>query len=210
MKKKIILPKKKTATSSMINPNSRLVVVGFDLDYTIRCNSACEEDIPTIKNCGLFIDNPKEQRIIKGAKEKTVEFCQYLQDCREVTIATVFAATNQRGVQKRHKTLEDCIKEQKITLDLFPRLDYILFCPDDGQTCWRVTRTTVSNVTNEHLSGSYRKPRAGMLQEASSSLELNSDLCFFVGDRKSDQKAAQSLGWNFLWANDFLKGDFVS
>jgi D-glycero-D-manno-heptose 1,7-bisphosphate phosphatase len=58
--------------------------------------------------------------------------------------------------------MQACVKEQQYTLELFPELREIYFCPDfEGRKCFRVTRHNVHNHSQSKWSGQYRKPRSG-------------------------------------------------
>ncbi|MFM6404935.1 MAG: hypothetical protein ACKPGT_09860, partial [Microcystis sp.] len=42
----------------------------------------------------------------------------------------IIGITNQGGVAAGHKSLKSAIEEQRKTLEIFPLLSYIYFCPD--------------------------------------------------------------------------------
>jgi histidinol phosphatase-like enzyme len=100
----------------------------------------------------------QDQRIILGAD---IAIRAYKDDWIIVGI------TNQGGVAAGHKSMQECIKEQQYTLELFPQLREIYLCPDfEGRKCFRVTPHNVHNHSQTKWSGQYRKPRSGMLQLA--------------------------------------------
>lgn len=81
--------------------------------------------------------NPQDQQIIVGAD---IAIRAYKDDWIIVGI------TNQGGVAAGHKSMQQCIKEQQYTLELFPQLREIYFCPDfEGRKCFRVTRHNAHN-----------------------------------------------------------------
>ncbi len=66
-----------------------------------------------------------------------------------------------------YKSLESCIEEQLYTLELFPEIERIYFCPDfNGDIVWQVERKLSSSFLRTNDFDSFRKPGAGMLQKA--------------------------------------------
>lgn len=173
--------------------------VGYDLDRTLRCPNSTEE----------FINTPTDQKRIDGALEATGAFSYFLLDRFGLEKVRTVGITNQQGVRWGYKSLEDCFEEQRITLELFPILEFILLCPDGGDTCWKVDRPGQLDVTDPELAGTYRKPGTGMLKEATQGLPPLEENWWFIGDRDSDQQAAEAFGMNFVWAGDWLRGDYV-
>lgn len=112
-----------------------------------------------------------------------------------------------------HKTLDDCIQEQLYTLELFPEISSILFCPDyAGKKCWRV----YSNFGNKQalevgercndLVGTYRKPGAGMIEYLLRMYLANDrQICYMVGDRPEDKQAATKANIKFIDAEEWRK-----
>jgi hypothetical protein len=95
-----------------------------DCDGTIRK--------PITRN--LFIQHPRDQKIIKGAAEAIAHF--------HAQGYTIIGITNQGGVAMGYKSLEDAIAEQLYTLELLPQILCIYFCPDlEGKYCWLVSKT---------------------------------------------------------------------
>ncbi|MEQ8465386.1 HAD-IIIA family hydrolase [Coleofasciculus sp. E1-EBD-02] len=144
-----------------------------------------------------YFQHPQDQRIIAGAE---IAVRAYKDDWIMVGI------TNQGGVAAGHKSMEECVKEQQYTLELFPELREIYFCPDfKGTTCFRVTRDNVHNHSQTKWSGQYRKPRSGMLQLAMVRHKHTPSNSLYVGDRPEDEQAAQRAGVSFQWAEDWIK-----
>jgi D-glycero-D-manno-heptose 1,7-bisphosphate phosphatase len=97
-----------------------------------------------------YFQHPKDQSQIEGAVSA---LRAYKDDW------LIIGITNQGGVEAGYKSLQDCIKEQQYTLQLFPELKEIYFCPDfAGKKCFRVTRHNVHNHSKTKWSGQYRKP----------------------------------------------------
>jgi D-glycero-D-manno-heptose 1,7-bisphosphate phosphatase len=144
-----------------------------------------------------YFQNPQDQRIVPGAD---LAIQSYPMDWMIVGI------TNQGGVAAGHKSIQQCIQEQQYTLQLFPELQEIYFCPDfAGRKCFRVTRHNVHNHSKTKWSGQYRKPRSGMLQLAMARHHYPPQNSFYVGDRPEDEQAAQRAGVPFQWAWDWIK-----
>lgn len=142
-----------------------------------------------------YFQHPKDQRQIEGAVSA---LGAYKDDWLIVGI------TNQGGVEAGYKSLQDCIKEQQYTLQLFPELKEIYFCPDfAGKKCFRVTRHNVHNHSKTKWSGQYRKPSPGMLKLAMVRHHHTPETSLYVGDRPEDEKAALSAGIPFYPAADW-------
>jgi len=160
-------------------------IIFFDLDGTLR---------ETISG-KTFINEPHDQRAIEG----TQKALSYYQKKGFVMIGI----TNQGGVAAGHKSLQSAIEEQRITLELFPELSKIFFCPNyDGESCYQVSRDNEPLLMKTlDLMNSCRKPGAGMIELAIkgfSDLEIAD--CWMVGDRPEDQKCAEAAGVKFVWA----------
>lgn len=173
----------------------------IDLDGTLRRTQSGKP----------FINEPHDQEIIPEAFERL-----------RVCVAADWIAvgiTNQGGVHAGHKTLESCITEQRLTLSLLPELSRIVFCPDDGWTCWQVNGSEGWDKPLHYfriddlghwrvhegrykLAGSYRKPRPGMLHYAVWSVGVPTEV-HYVGDREEDAGAALAAGVPFSWALDW-------
>ncbi len=165
-----------------------------DLDGTLR----------RPKSGAKFINDPQDQEPMPGALSCLSHYHQH--GFRLIGI------TNQGGVAAGHKSLSDAVLEQQITLQLFPTLGLIYFCPDyEGLECCKVSRTDSQQI-NQSASptlafGSFRKPGPGMINLYLQSPDLPSVKltdCFMMGDRDEDLGAATAAGINFFWAESIL------
>jgi len=144
-----------------------------------------------------YFQNPKDQRIIEDAQ---IGIRAYKDDW------VIVAITNQGGVAAGHKSMQECIQEQQYTLELFPELKEIYFCPDfEGKKCFRVTSHNVYNHSQTKWSGQYRKPRSGMLQLAMVRHKHTPQNSLYMGDHSEDEQAAQRAGAPFQWAWDWIE-----
>lgn len=165
----------------------------LDLDGTIRRPKSGEE----------FISHPLDQEAIPGALPAAEFFNQ--------KGWVLIGITNQAGVEAGYKSLQECIDEQLYALELFP-LQVIYFCPDWGNTCWRVDRVKAYKVQISRQCGSFRKPAPGMILAAAwLEPEFETEgLIWMVGDRPEDEQAAKAAGINFCpaeaWRDRFLPG----
>jgi D-glycero-D-manno-heptose 1,7-bisphosphate phosphatase len=162
-------------------------IIFFDLDGTLR---------ETISG-KTFINEPHDQRAIEG----TQKALSYYQEKGFVMIGI----TNQGGVAAGHKSLQSVIEEQRITLQLFPELSEIFFCPNWGESCYQLSKGNQPLEFSAPLSGdgtaiSCRKPGHGMISVAARSLAELTD-CWMIGDRPEDQKCAEAAGVKFVWAS---------
>jgi D-glycero-D-manno-heptose 1,7-bisphosphate phosphatase len=142
-----------------------------------------------------FINDPDDQEAMAGAVEalNTVPY-----EC--------IGCTNQLGVKLEYKSFMDTVKEQQRTLELFPKLKAVLFCPDDGETCWCVLRDRFWRISDDYphtTIHSFRKPGPGMLFIAMSLAGANPEDSVMIGDRPEDEAAAQAANVQFQWADDF-------
>ena len=158
----------------------------MDLDGTIR----------TTKSGEKFITKPDDQKPLEKASHITQVYHN--------NGWNIIGITNQKGVDFGYKTLEDCMKEQVVTMSLFPQLWTILFCPDEGETMIRVCPNgKTETIQNQGSFDSFRKPGIGMIQwyrEQFASLPTQELL---VGDMESDLQCAEKAGIDFLWAKDW-------
>ncbi len=169
----------------------------LDLDGTLRQTKSGE----------TFINSPEDQQPITGA----VEAVKY---CKSIGYQCI-GITNQGGVGAGNKSLQSVIKEQLITLDLFPELAYIYFCPDrEGKQCWQVHRGShpanqIDSTWADRYIGQFRKPNAGMIEAAILNYGIRQLLdlsdSFFTGDRTEDSEAAAMANLPFFDAADFRK-----
>ena len=158
-------------------------ILFLDLDGTIR----------KPKSDNRFISDPYDQELIVGAVSKLKEMNSILK----------IGITNQGGVLAGHKTLEDCIKEQAYTMELMRlndvELDFVYFCPDEGQTCYKV-----KNEKSYKMQGRlFRKPDPGMINLALEIYGFVAASCKLIGDRPEDETAAKLAGVPFEWAKDW-------
>jgi D-glycero-D-manno-heptose 1,7-bisphosphate phosphatase len=162
-------------------------IIFFDLDGTLR---------ETISR-KTFINEPQDQKVIEG----TQKALSYYQQKGFLMIGI----TNQGGVAAGHKSMESAIEEQRITLELFPELSEIFFCPNWGESCYQLSRGNQPLEFSAPLSGdgtaiSCRKPGHGMISVAARSLAELTD-CWMIGDRPEDQQCAEAAGVKFVWAS---------
>lgn len=156
----------------------------LDLDGTVR------EPLDGHK----FIQRPRAQKIIAKA-EGAIDYF-HLQGWKIVGI------TNQAGVAAGKKSLQNCIKEQEYTLTLLPEIEEIYFCPDfEGTRCFCVARNEVKDYSHYPQSGTFRKPKAGMLNLA---IQMHQpDITLMVGDSPEDRAAAMAAGIRFQQAQSW-------
>lgn len=163
-------------------------LIFFDLDGTLRHP----------KSGAQFINDPYDQEPIEGAAQGVAYFASKGFVCVGVT--------NQGGVAAGHKSLDDATLEQKITLDLFPGLDIIYFCPTWGDRCLSLDRNGISRVYDAQSLDtelSFRKPGAGMLVLVAKFLGTDIQKSWMVGDRPEDKGAAIEAGSRFISALAF-------
>lgn len=167
----------------------------------------CDGTIREPLSGGKFIQHPRDQKIIHGADEAIKLFAK--RGWRIVAI------TNQGGVAAghKHKSLDDCIEEQLYTLQLFPDLEAIYFCPNPirpQEICYKVSRLSseVSKMLDKdgQVYGGFRKPNPGMLRLACAEYQPK-NIAFYVGDRPEDEQAALKFlslkdrcHFEFYWA----------
>lgn len=171
-------------------------ILFLDLDGTIR-----------EPKTGKWVSPWDNQKPMDGAIDAVKIYCD-----RNYRI---FGITNQGGVGAGHKTLSDCIKEQKLTIELFPELSGIFFCPDfEGNICYKLSdpnREPLEFFRSDNKS-SFRKPGYGMLELAAnlSGFSLKFDECWMVGDRDENEQCAADTGINFcpaqIWRDWFNPG----
>lgn len=116
--------------------------------------------------------------------------------------------SNQGGVIAGHKSLESTIAEMRFALRLFPSITEAYFCPDQGDTCWRISEQRAIEyssqsvyVQNLRLAGRFRKPAPGMLLLAAHIKA--SDEMLYVGDLDIDRQAAEAVGIPYLDAQEW-------
>ena len=155
-----------------------------------------------------FVNKSWNQQPIAGVPEALT---RYVADGWKPIIISnqggVSASNSQTG--KPHKSLENTILEMRFALELLPSIAEAYFCPDRGETCWRVWDKDEIEYGVDSLllwelgefSGQFRKPRGGMLRLVMA-IEV-AEQTLYVGDRPEDQGAAFSAGIEFMWAQDW-------
>ncbi len=135
----------------------------------------------------------------------------------------IFGVSNQGGIAANHKSLEDCTKEMQLTLELFPEINAIAFCPDfEGEKCWFVSKTDNPyyicrsdfphpNYPGDYLYPHFRKPGSGMIMRFIDAFGfIDADEIWMVGDREEDEGCAISANIKscpaVAWRNSFLPG----
>ena len=143
-----------------------------------------------------FVNKPWDQAALPNALE-TID--RYISEGWKPIIIS-----NQGGVIAGHKSLEDAIAEMRFALELFPSIEEAYFCPDRGDTCWRVWAEDAIeytaqdfDVANLSLAGRFRKPDPGMLLLAYH-LEAEALELLYVGDMESDRQAAEAASIPYL------------
>lgn len=160
----------------------------------LDCDGTIREPLSGAK----FISHPRDQKIIPGADKAISHY--YSKGWSIVGI------TNQGGVAAGFKSLEDAIAEQEYTLELFPEIGFIYFCPDfEGNHCWEVSKTSFASFpadfAGKEFIGKFRKPNPGMLEVAIMMARALKPECLYVGDRPEDEQAATAAGIRFQWAD---------
>lgn len=156
-----------------------------------------------------FVQNPEDQELLPGVPKAIAALVS--NNCELVV------ASNQGGVISGYKTLENTILEMQYLMRLIPEITYCMFCPDNGDTLYKVQpnsseRTPLSKAWGNDRS--FRKPEPGMLFHAIFSMGGRVDLSdptavehfLMVGDRPEDQGAAYAAGISFQWADDWRLG----
>lgn len=200
-----------TPQADSLSPYAVRRLLLIDLDGTIR---QCKSD-PT-----GFINSPQDQELILGVSDRLSEY----QDNGWIIVGV----SNQGGVAAGFKSLVDCFKEMQHTLRLAPQLSEIYFCPDAGESCWRIRPFRIGRLFTIHrrteylrslfpwMQSGFRKPECGMLSLAIDHFAgiyyqpgafrcpywncstQAFEMVWMVGDRPEDQQAALSLGVPFL------------
>jgi D-glycero-D-manno-heptose 1,7-bisphosphate phosphatase len=150
-----------------------------------------------------FVNKPWDQAILPGVAEA---LDRYVAEGWKPAIVS-----NQGGVIAGHKSLNEAIAEMRFCLELLPKIEEAYFCPDNGETCWRVwDKDSIEYrlggwiVENLNLQGQFRKPKPGMIRLA---FEIHAPTeVLFVGDRSEDEAAAAAARIPFLWAEEWARG----
>lgn len=171
----------------------------FDLDGTLR----------KTKSGKTFIDTPDDQEAIPGTQGAVKYFASLG--------FKIVGVSNQGGCAAidpntghPYKSIDNTIVEQQVTLELFPEMEKIMFCPTykHPSYCYEVTRdSTVLVQAPIDIFGneiSCRKPGHGMIIAAvRNEKEMDFDGSWMTGDRNEDQLCASGAMVNFIWANLF-------
>jgi D-glycero-D-manno-heptose 1,7-bisphosphate phosphatase len=161
-----------------------------------------------------FITSPYDQMVVPGAQEAMKNFDGWLK----------IGVSNQGGVGAGHKSLKNCILEQMITMQAFPDLQAIYFCPDfAGDRCYLVDRSEIHSVlpmankildaefqVENKYAGHYRKPRTGMIDHALDDYAQDCSSVLIVGDRREDNEVALRASIPYMPAHEWLKFRFSS
>jgi D-glycero-D-manno-heptose 1,7-bisphosphate phosphatase len=151
-----------------------------------------------------FVQSPTDQQLLLGVKERIIDL-----NARGVLLVI---ASNQGGVASRHKTLKQAAEEMKFCLSLLPAIDSAFFCPDfGGQLCYSICKkrsrlTLHDDVAYSTLRGTYRKPKAGMLNLIIDLMGESKKDAVMVGDRPEDAQAAVTAGITFVDAEAWRTG----
>ena len=127
----------------------RYKIALFDLDGTLR----------QTKSGKPFINEPFDQQPIGTNLMK-------MQALRKEGYLTA-GITNQGGVLHGHKSIQACMMEQLHSLAML-KPDLLLFCPDEGYTCFELDPYRSKDGIFRHLSAFpvFRKPQPMMLFHA--------------------------------------------
>jgi D-glycero-D-manno-heptose 1,7-bisphosphate phosphatase len=156
-----------------------------------------------------------DQRLISGVKERIADSA--------AAGNIIVVASNQGGIEKGYKRLEDAIAEFQEVMELLPEISACYFCPNfDGTQCVYVSKEGRVVAVHDHwkkydyLIGSYRKPKPGMLLLAIArelwvpvpgDKKPNKEVAHYTGDRPEDEGAAMNAGVSFRHVNDWLATD---
>jgi D-glycero-D-manno-heptose 1,7-bisphosphate phosphatase len=142
-----------------------------------------------------------DQCLIPGVKERIYS---------HVEAADILAiASNQGGISKGHKSLDEAIAEFMEVFGLLPQIKVGCFCPDyEGKILHRIgSDGTLDTLKRENFPNfsSFRKPEPGMLQYLMSLFKGMYSGVLFVGDMESDEQAAAVAEVEYLDVEDWLK-----
>lgn len=143
----------------------------------------------------------QDQRLIFGVKERILH---------HVEAGDILAiASNQGGISKGHKSLDEAIAEFLEVFQLIPPIKVACFCPDyEGQILhqlWPDGRFDTLNLENFPNFRPFRKPEAGMLEYLMFLFQERYSQVLFVGDMNSDEQAAVAAGVNYLDVKEWLQ-----
>jgi histidinol phosphatase-like enzyme len=148
-----------------------------------------------------------------GMSRKICKVLGYLDQHRQITLndGDILTFLPHADVEVSYKTIEDAIAEMGFALQL-TGIEAGFFCPDmEGAKLYLAFPDgSGGNATGYYphdFRGQYRKPGQGMLLAIQRYTGIrNLEDCLMVGDREEDQRSAQSAGFAFEWAKDFLGG----
>ena len=159
-----------------------------------------------------FKQHPQDVKVMDGADRAIAHFVRLGWH--------IIGISNQAGIAAGHKSIDATCQELEFTLDLFPDLQEIYFCPDfDGKQLFVVSKDDVLlevGFLEEQLEGTYRKPNPGMIQYVLTGIEDEGKTvseAWMIGDRpQDDEQCAINAGINFcpadVWRDKFCVGMF--
>ena len=122
-------------------------------------------------------------------------------------------ASNQQGIQWGYKSFEEVEGEMKYLLDNIPGLKLCLFCPDDGETSWAVSRFKTWRISDDYpeYTGQWRKPAPGMLDllkylypKGRAYVGDLSGLSWYGGGRNTDRVAATAARIKYIDVRELI------
>ena len=164
-------------------------ILFLDLDGTVR----------QTKSGATFINDPYDQELIVGVEDAIARYHDY----------KIIGVTNQGGVIAGYKSLENCFEEQRQTLKLLPQMSLLLFCTDNGNTMFRLSRRSLEMhgmpipTNRSNYFGNFRKPSPGMIVFGMKYSREKLEEVLMVGDRPEDQQAANNANIPFMWAEEW-------
>lgn len=127
-----------------------------------------------------YAHTPDQMRLIPGIKEAI----RLLNE----NDFKVIVVTNQAGVAKGYYTEEEVISFNKLMkeeLELYnAKIDAILYCCHNSE----------AKVERYRKDCDCRKPKPGMLKRAEKELNIDLNVSYMIGDKKSDIDAGKSIG----------------
>lgn len=126
-------------------------------------------------------NRPEEQELIPGVKEVIKKY--------KSQGFKIIGITNQGGIGMGYMSEEDnreCLYDLNERLDFM--FDHIYYAP--------------AKPSEKHPD---TKPNPGMILKARDKFNLDLDQSVMVGDRDTDEQAAQNAGVPFQWAKEFFK-----